>query len=48
VVTGSAYTLDFRLWFLFVMLGVSMSLGALVRPPMVAKKPRPRYEADLE
>src|SRR3954454_16457536 len=33
--------LDFRLWFLFVMLGVSMSLGAPVGPPMVAKKPRP-------
>jgi hypothetical protein len=40
--------MDFRLWFLFVMLGVSMLLGAFVPPPMLAKKPHSLYETDLE
>jgi predicted phage tail protein len=40
--------LNFHLWFLFVMLGVSMLLGALVPPPMLTKKPRPTSETDLE
>ncbi len=41
---------DFRLWFLFVLLGVSLLLGAFVQPPMPApaKKPQPPSEADLE
>jgi hypothetical protein len=40
--------LDFRLWFLFVVLGTSVLLGALVPPPLLVKKPRPTYESDLE
>jgi hypothetical protein len=40
--------MDFRLWFLFVLLGVSTLLGAFVPPPLLAKKPRPRAETELE
>jgi hypothetical protein len=40
--------MNFQLWFLFVLLGVSVLLGAFVPPPMLAKKPRSRYETDLE
>jgi hypothetical protein len=45
---GAWALMDFRLWFLFVLLGVSVLLGALAPPPMLAKKPRPPYETDLE
>jgi hypothetical protein len=40
--------MHFQLWFLFVMLGISVLLGAFVPPPMLAKKPRPQHETDLE
>lgn len=38
----------FQLWFFFVMAGVSVLLGALAPRPILEKKPRPPYEADLE
>jgi len=40
--------LDFQLWFLFVVLGISTLVGAFAPPPMLDKKPRPQYETDLE
>jgi hypothetical protein len=40
--------LNFQVWFLFVILGVSVLVGAFAPPPMLAKEPRPRYETDLE
>ena len=40
--------LNFRLWFLFAILGVCTLVGAFAPPPLLAKKPRPHYETDLE
>ncbi len=40
--------MHFQLWFLLVLLGVSMLVGAFDPPPMLAKKPRSAYETDLE
>jgi hypothetical protein len=40
--------LNFEVWFLFVVLGVSVLVGAFVPPPMLTKKPRPDPGAELE
>jgi hypothetical protein len=45
---GTWALVGFQLWFLFVVLGVSVLLGAFVPPPIFAKKPRPQYETELE
>jgi hypothetical protein len=45
---GAWAVMGFQIWVLFVMLGVSMLVGAIVPPPMLAKKPRSPYETDLE
>jgi signal transduction histidine kinase len=45
---GAWALVGFQLWFLFVVLGISLLVGAFVPPPMLAKKARPKYETDLE
>jgi hypothetical protein len=40
--------MDFQLWFLFVLPGVTTLPGAFVPPLMLAKKPRPRAEVEAE
>lgn len=40
--------MDFAVWFLFVMLGTSVLLGAFVPPPALVKRSRPLHETELE
>jgi hypothetical protein len=40
--------MEFRIWFLFVMLGISVLMGAFVPPPMLMKKPAPAGDPELE
>jgi hypothetical protein len=40
--------MNFQLWFLLILLGISTLVGALGPPPLLTKKPRSPYETDLE